>query len=324
MALGTGKILGSDGAAMIGSDGNLSKAARAKFVADVLGVMAGGNSDGFGLVHTLPPLPLPVFPLPGPKIVLNPLLRPEGESFFWFEPEPLALLLTPILIKEDGEFQKLIVDGLFAPLVKMLNLDGSLGLFPIFDPTVAIDTSKFPNLTIPDLPKITADIMIQVALANAPSTAIAAKLKLFDDFGIGDAIVLDLIKLVTAPPIPDLGISLPIPPIPIPEIGASFPNLPDLALGIFKIPIDLIGQLPGLISLDLDPPALILKIIKLIIDIILALLKALGIIGLPKLLLSVIMVIVKDLAVMLLCVAIGKMLGTGLIVKIVAALGGLI
>ena len=65
------------------------------------------------------------------------------------------------------------------------------------------------------------------------------------------------------------------------------------------------------------------KIIQIIIDIILALLKALGIFGLPKLLLATLMVIVKDLAVMLLCVVVGKLLGTGGIVKIVGTLGGL-
>ena len=335
MALGTDKILGPKGAGMLGDDDKLTKAARAKFTADVLGIMVGGNKSGMGLTHTLPPLPLPIFPMPGPRIILNPLPKPignpEGEFFFWFDAEPTALLLAPILAKEDGEYQKLIVDGLFAPLVKMLNIAGATSLGPIIDPTIVVDTSKFPDLKMPQLPGMMADIFIQVALsapANLPAVVLAAKLKLFDDFGIGDPKVLELIKLAVPPALPDLSppsFSLPIPPIPIPKAGISIPNLPDLALGIFKIPIALIGQLMTLITApSFDPMELILKIIKLIVDIILALLKALGIVGLPKLLLATLMVIIKDLAVMLLCVIVGKLLGTGLLVKIVGTVGGLI
>lgn len=331
MALGTDKVLGPGGVGMLDGSEKLTKAARAKFVADVLGIMVGGNEDGMGLTHTLPPLPLPVFPVPGPQVILNPLTNPAGESFFWFKPEPLALALTPILLKEDGEYQKLIVDSLFQPLVKMLNIAGGTNLGPIIDPTIVVDLSKFPNLTIPDLPPLMAKIFVQVALSapSAPPPGIpVAKLKLLNDFGIGDAKVLDLIKLAVPPAPPDLSppsFPIPVPALPIPKAGISIPNFPDLALGIFKIPIALIGQLMSLITApSLDPMALILKIIKLIADIILALLKALGIVGLPKLLLATIMVIVKDMAVMLLCDVIGKLLGTGLLVKIVGTLGGLV
>lgn len=329
MALGTDKVLGPGGVGMLDGSEKLTSAARSKFVTDILGVMAGGNKNGLGLIHTIPPLPLPVFPVAGPKVILNPLLRPEGESFFWFDPEPLSLILAPVLLKEDGEFQKLIVDGLFQPLVKMLNIAGSTSLGPVIDPTIAVDLSKFPNAKLPDLPKLLADIFVQVNLSapTAPAPGIpAAKLKLFNDFGIGDAKLPDLISLLTSPP--DLtppNFLPPIPPIPIPAAGLSTPNLPDLAAGIFKIPSGIIGQLmPEISSLDFDPLAIIKKIIGIIVKIIMALLELLGIVGLPKLLLSTLMVIIKDLAVMLLCVVIGKLLGTGLIVKIVGSLGGLV
>jgi hypothetical protein len=331
MAIGTDKILGPKGAGMLDDDDKLTKACRAKLVADVIAIMMNGNDNGMGLLHTLPPLPLPVYPIPGPKIILNPILKPEGENLLWFEKEPLAPALIPILLKKDGEFQKLFVDGLFAPLVKMLNLAGSTNLGPIIDPTIVVDMSKFPNLTMPDLPGLMADIFIQVVLSAPPSpppVIAVAKLKLFDDFGIGDPKVLDLIALAVPPKVPDLtppSFSIPIPPLPIPIAGISTPNFPDLALGIFKIPLELIGQLMSLITApSFDPLELILKIIKLIVEIILALLKAMGIVGLPKLLLSFLMVVIKDLAIMLLCVVIGKLLGTGLLVKIVGGLGGLV
>lgn len=331
MALGTDKILGPQGAGMIGSDGKLTTACRTKLVVDVLEIMAGGNANGLGLTNTFPPLPFPVYPIPGPKVILNPLLKPGGEFFFWFDPEPLALLLAPTLVDPNKEFQKLFVDGLYAPLVSMLNLAGKTSLGPIIDPTIAIDMSKFPHLKISDLPELMAKIFVEVGLSAPPSlpaVIVAAKLKLLNDFGIGDKIVLDLIKLAVPPAPPDLSppsFSLPIPPLPIPKLGISTPNFPDLALGILKIPILLIGKLMTLITApSFDPLALVKKIIGLIVEIIFELLQALGILGLPKLLLAFIMVVIKNLAAMLLCVVVGSLLGTGALVKIVATATGLV
>jgi prepilin-type N-terminal cleavage/methylation domain-containing protein len=110
----------------------------------------------------------------------------------------------------------------------------------------------------------------------------------------------------------------------VPNLGAPSFILPDLILGILTIPLDLIGQLLGLItSPDIDPIALLKKIIQLIVDIILALLKKLGmLVGVPKILSATLAVIIKNLAGMLLCDVIGLLLGTGGIVKIVAGLTG--
>lgn len=330
MSFGTDLILGPQGANMIGDDGKLTQAARNKFVQDCLAIVTGGNEDGAGIKYT-GFLPLPIFPIPGPKIILDPIGHPDGENLLWFKPEPLALLTAPILVDPEKEFQKIIVDGLYAPLVKMLNLAGDHPLFPIFDPTCAIDLSKFPNLQLPDIPGILVDLTVQFAAMGIPKTLPDAKIKLAKDFGISDLIIADFVKLLVPPvppkpPLPPIP-SIPIPAIPLPKAGGlSVPNFPDLALGIFNIPQALFPNLIGLITApDIDPPALLLKIIKLIVEILLKLLQTLGLLaGLPKLLLAMLMVIVKNLAVMLLCVVVGKVLGTGSIVKIVATIGGVV
>ena len=326
MAIGVAKILGPKGANMVNDNGELTKAARDKFSLDVLTLVALGNKDGKGLQKTNPLFLLPCPPIPGPDLILS-ILKPEPEPLFWFKPEPLALLSAPIIIDPEKAYQKLIVDTLYAPLVKMMNLDGKLSLGPIIDPSIAIDLSKFPNLSIPQLPDIMAKIFIQVTLANVPSTAIAAKLKLWDDFGIGDPKILDLIPLLTK--VPDLSppsFSIPKIPIPpVPNLGIPSFVLPDLILGILMIPINLIGKLMSLITSPLlDIIELLIKIIKLIIELIMALLQALGLlVGVPKLLSATISVIIKNLAGMLLCDVVGSLLGTGAIVKIVGTLAGL-
>jgi hypothetical protein len=216
MALGTDKILGPRGAGMIGADGELTDAARTKFVVDVASMLALGNEDGMTLQKTSPLWVIPTPPIPGPALIID-ILKPEPEFLFWFKPQPFALLAVPTLSDKEKDFQKLIINNLYAPLVKMLNVDGKTSLGPVIDPSIAVDLSKFPNLTIPDMPKLMADLFIQVTAANVPATAPAAKLKLKDDFGIGDDITLDLIDLLTKKP--DLsppGFS--IPSIPIPKV----------------------------------------------------------------------------------------------------------
>jgi hypothetical protein len=327
VSFGTDPILGPQGAGVLGSDGKLTPTARAKFVTDIVSVVANGNQDGTGIKYT-GFLPLPIFPSAGPKVILDPL-RPDGENLFWFKAEPLALATLPILSDPNKEFQKLIVTGLYEPLVQMLNLNGDHPLFPVFDPTCVIDLGKFPNIQLGDIPSILAKLAIQFAAMAVPSTLPAAKIKLAVDFGISDLHIADTLKLLVPPvppkpPLPPIP-SIPIPLVPVPKAGIATPNFPDLALGVFKIPTALFPQLITLvISPSIDPPALLLKIIGLIVDAILTLLQALGLLtGLPKLLLATMMVIVKDLAVMLLCVVIGRVLGTGALVKIIATLGGL-
>jgi hypothetical protein len=330
MAVGTDKILGPAGAGLLDSNGKLTKSARDKFCVDVLSIMANGNENGMGLLHTVPPLPLPVFPVPGPKVAIS-ITNPSGEDFFWFKPDPLiALASTPVVLDPQKEYQKLIIDKVYEPLCGMLNVSGKTSLGPVFDPTIFVDLSKpkFANIKLPDIPSLLAEIIIQANLA-APGlpTMPAAKIKLALDYGISDLKILDLIQLVLAPPIP-LPPIIVIPEIPIPPLPSSgIPSfiMPDLVLGLFKIPLDLLPQLITLItSISIDPMDLFTKIIELIVKMVLSILEKLGmIVGVPKLLLSSLMVIIKNMTGMLLCVIIGSLLGTGALVKIVSTLIGL-
>lgn len=325
MPVGQDKILGPVGANMVGDDGKLTKAARTRFVTEVLALQVAGNENGLGISKFNPLLPIPIPPIPGP-----PCPHPSGISpLLWFKPEPWAALSAPAVLNPDGAYQKLIVDGLYAPLVKMLNLDGKTSLGPIFDPTIFLDLSKpaFRDLKIPDLPGILAQLVVLGNLSQIlPLPGIAAKAILLADFGIGDPkLVIDLVPLILAPPIPKPPIpEIPLPPIPdLPNPGLPSFFLPELALSIFKIPLLVFPQIIGeLVDINIDPLALIMKIIKIIIDIILSLLKNL-IIAPLTLLAASLAIIIKNLAGMILCDLLGSLFGTGALVKIVGSLVGL-
>lgn len=330
MPAGTDKILGPSGAGLLDANGKLTKLARDKFCTDVLSILANGNEDGMGLMHTVPPLPLPVFPVAGPKVLVSPT-NPSGENLFWFKPEPLiAVATSKVIFDAEKEYQKMILDKIYEPLCSMLNVNGKTLLGPVFDPTIFIDLSKpkFANLKLPDLPAILAELVIQAGLAlPGLPTAPAAKIKLAIDYGISDILIPDLLQLIAMPPIPTPPI-FSIPEIPIPEVPSpGIPNfvLPELVIGLFKIPLDIIPQLITLVtSIAINPLDLVTKIIEIITKIVLSLLEKLGLlVGSPKLILSSLMIIIKNLAGMLLCDVVGSLLGTGAIVKIVSSIVGL-
>jgi hypothetical protein len=162
------------------------------------------------------------------------------------------------------------------------------------------------------------------------TTLPAAKISLAQNFGISDLNIAALLSLLVPPVPPSIPIppipTIPVPKIPIPLAGISVPNFPDLALGFFKMPLTLFPQLIlKVTSPSISPPDLFKEIIGLIAELLMDVLKALGLlVGVPKLLLSVLMVIVKDLCVMLLCDVVSQVLGTGALVKIVATLGGVV
>lgn len=320
MALGTNKILGPDGANMIDSSGELTQAHREKFVFDVTNLLLNGNENGLGLQKTCPLWAIPTPPIPGPTIILDPI-KPSPEFLFWFKSQPFATLAAPVLVDKNQEYQKLILETIYVPLVKMLNLNGKTSLGPIIDPTIVGDTTKFNGVQIPDLPAIMAKIFLQVSLGTP-----VAKLNLYNEFGISELQFGDLFSLLSKPP--DLSppsFSIPSPPIPkVPNLGSPSFVLPKLALQIFQIPASVLPQLMTLItSPAIDPPGLLTKIVEIIIDIVLKILKSLGfLIGLPKILSATLTVIIKNLAGMLLCDLVGSLLGTGLIVKVVASLIG--
>lgn len=327
MPVGQDPILGPAGANMMGGDGKLTKAARTRFVTEVLALQAMGNENGTGLSKLNPLLAMPLPPFPGPDL---PSL--SGPSpFFWFKPEPYALISAPFLLDPKSDYQKLIMDGLYEPLVKSLNLNGKTVMGPIFDPTIFLDLSKpkFADLKLPDLPAILIQLVVLGGLAQIlPLPGIVAKGMLLADFGIGDPkLVIDLIPLILAPPIPVPPIpTIPLPPIPeIPNPGAIKFFLPDLALGLFKIPMMVFPKIIGeLASISLDPPSLVLKVIKIILELLLDILKAAGMFIAPLSLISAtLIVLVKNLAGMILCDLIGSLFGTGAIVKIFGSVVGL-
>jgi hypothetical protein len=327
MALGTAKILGPQGAGLLDNSGKLTAPARDRFISEVLLLQMSGNADGLGVSKFNPLLRVPIPPVPGPNVPSLNILGPKSQPLFWFSPDPFAVLSQPILADKNGIYQKIWLDGVYEPLVAALNMDGKTSLGPVIDPTIAIDMSmdKFRNLSLGDLPNMMAEIFVQVALANVQATAPAAKIKLFTDFGIGDPKIPDLISLLTAPPIPALpSFTLPkVPELPNPSgmnVNFTFPNV---VLELMKAPMTVLPKLLTQISINIDPLGLLKVIFQLLVAILELAYAALQISAAPTLLMSTLVIIIKNLAGILLCDAIGCLLGTGLMVKIVANLVGL-
>lgn len=346
--LGTEKILGPKGVGLLSDDDKLSDAARNKFVEDVIDILTLGNVDGLGITNTksILKIPAPIFPSPGPKIILNPLDNPSGESLFWFAPESNVVLSKPFLLDKNGKYQTLMIDNLYAPLVKMLNIEGSTPLGIINDPTIYIDLSKLDkdvfDIKSPDeigkkvIPKLGLILGELSAVVATAATGLATSVSITQDkYGIGGGTIKDVAAIFVSPPNPPTSLGFPVPEIP--KLESPNPSISGLevksdltkfAEAIFKIPSKIIGESLGLVTaIDKlsDPSKLISTIIGLISKIIITILESLGLLtGIPKLLLATLMVIVKNLAFMLLCVVIGKLLGTGILVKIFGSLGGLI
>lgn len=309
---GQEKCLGPSGAGMCDASGEPTQTCLDTFVNDVIEVCQ-LSSAGTAVVGAVA----------------------SGNPIFAFAAIPAAsvTLMKPTLLDPEKPYQKLIVQGIYAPLIKMLNVPGAIPLFPIFDPTSIMDLPTIGPITLDGIPQLLIKLCIQFALAAVPLTLPKAQLSFHTDFGIDTKLggLAGLLALII-PPVPP---SLPIPPIPIPPIpqvpfpnaGISAPSLPSigypaLALGIFKMPIVLLPQLITLITSPvIDPVSLIEKIIKLILDLMIALLKELGLIlGTPVLLLATIAVIARNLAVMLLIVVVSNVLGTGALCEIIASL----
>lgn len=296
---------------MLDSDGKLTKAARDAFTAQVLLLLVGGNKGGKGpklssVVGAFPPIA-------GPKL-LDPdrlLLKPTDPlgDLLWFDPSPLALIMTPNLIDPDKDYQKIIVTNLYEPLVKMLNMNGNIVAPPLFDPTCFFDINV-------DIPQFL--IALNIALPD-PKLHAAFALKYGIDVGALPKLVLDLPKLPAAPPIPP---TIPIPPLP----DFDFIIFPDLFLGILGIPLEILKPsfVISLIGMPPSPPDLFLKIGTLVLDLFLKLLERLGmLLILPKLLVATIIVMLQNMVSMLVCDMIGVILGTGQLVKVAGTLLGL-
>jgi len=303
-------ILGPLGVGLVGNDSKLTKEAREAFVAQVILLLAGGNLNGKGpKISSILGVPFP--PIPGPKLI-DPdrlIVKPTDPlgDLLWFDPSPLSVLMTPMLIDPEKDYQKLIVSTLYEPLVKMLNIPGNIVAPALFDPTAFFDVDI-------DLPELTLAL---------PDPKLQAKLAL--KYGIDASLIAqfaaDLPGLPAAPPVPP---ALPVPPIP----DFDFIIFPDLFIGLLSIPIELLKPdfVISLISIPSpDPGELFLKIAGLALDILLKLLETLGLLLiLPKLLVATIIIILQNLVAMMVCDIIGSVLGTGQVVKLAGTFLGLV
>ena len=301
------QLTASDGSKFL-EGGKLGKGARAKYVSEVLGLLATGNHDGKGGLEKglfgIAPLP----PVPGPPIPNVTTL--SVENLFWFDPDPLATLMATLLVDEEKTpiWNAIFPDLIYGQTAVALDANGNTPLFPLFDVSVAFPDLKGFPIALPDL-AIKANILPPPML---------------------------LLKLA------DLGIQLGIPSIPIPPIPPSLP-IPklDLVLPLLKLDIGLFNLVLGLIKLPFDlllklvlPPdiGLILDLIqfkfdaifKLAFDIVIKLLAPLIPI-VPKLLIASILIYLKNVVAMVAVDIVGMVIGAGgAITNAVATFTGLI
>lgn len=305
------KIFGPEAIGLLDGNDELTPAAREAFVAQVILLLVGGNKDGKGpKLSSIVGIPLP--PIPGPKFPdTDRLLSGQTDllgDLFWFDPSPLATVMIPNLLDPEKDYQKIIVNNLYTPLVKLLNSEGATPLTLIFDPTGFLDI----NLKVPDIPDFLAELQIQTP-----------PLVLIDKFDLKP----DIKGLAGLLPSLKAGVSFPsLPPIPIPEY--DFIIFADLLLGILKIPIDIIPKLaiPDLEMLKPDfPLSLFTKVLELVLDILLKLLEELGLLLiLPKLLIATLVIIMQQMVAMLVVLILAKSIGSGEVTKLAATLFGLI
>lgn len=291
--------------------GKLTPAGRARYVGEVLALLATGNADGKGgspstkIFNSLVPLP----PIPGP--VIPNVTTLQAEPLFWFEPDPLATLMAATLVDEKAcpFWNQIFPDLLYAKTAGALDANGATPLFPIFDVSCAFpDVEGFP-VSIPDL-------SIQAKIAPVPKL---------------------MLKLA------DLGIELKPPSIPMPPIPPSLPDfslgfdvglglqaavaLPELLLGLIKLPFDLLAALvlPPNIGLILDLIQFKFDaVLKLALDLVIKLLQPLILI-VPKLLIASILIYLKNIVAMVCVDIVGMVVGAGgSLTKLVAGATGLL
>jgi len=287
-------------------DGKLTKAAKDRYLVEVLSLLVTGNDNGQGgspstkIFNSLFPLP----PVAGPLIANVTTL--STENAFWFKPDPFAALIATQLNdpKNNPIWHTIFEDVLLENVAVALDMNGSTPLFPLFDasipfPSVDVFPIQLPDLAVKaelTLPQLTAklgDLNIKVAMPSIPVPQIPPKL-------------------------PDVVMQLPIPPL----------VLMDLCVGLIKLPFDLLWQLvlPPAIDLVLNLPGLPGVVLNLAFDIVLKLLKDLGLLLIvPKLFIASLLVWLKDVVGMICVDIVGSLVGAGgVMTKSVAALTGLV
>lgn len=283
----------------------LTQAAKDSYKLEVLALLATGNANGKGgspatkIFNALFPLP----PIPGPVIPNVTTLKVE--NLFWFEPDPIAALMTATLTEDNCPTWFTIFPNLLYEKTAMaLDMPGTTPLFPIFD-------VSFP---------FGFDLPIPFALPDLAKKAGLALPKL-------------MIKLPTLLKLPPSLPSIPLPPIPpgLPDLVLKLPAPPlillDLLIGLIKLPFDLLLKLvlPPDLGIVLDLPGLPGLVLKLAFDIVVNLLVSLGLLLIvPKLFVASLLIYLKNVVAMVCVDIVGSLLGAGNIAKGIAGLTGLV
>jgi len=308
----TAKCLGPNGVGALGDDDVLTPDARDSFTLQVVALLASGNKDGMGAkISSLIGIPFP--PPAGVKLfdpdrlLTNPT-DPLGD-LFWFDPSPFAPLTYDTLRDPKGGYQKIIVDNLYAPLMKAMNIPGNAAAPPVLDYTGFLPPDIAIDLKLSDLPKILALIPTPPALKIA--------------YDIDPSITVEIVGLIPPLPTPPS-----LPAIPVPEFDfLVFPALFELLL---TLPITLLPDLvvqftakaPQL--LVPDPPGLFELVLKIVFPLVLDILAKVGLLViLPKLLVATFIVMIQNAVIALLCMVVSQIIGTGLVVKTIGSALGL-
>lgn len=282
--------------------GKISDSGRKRFVEDVVLLLTLGNHNGRTLAPIASLFPIP--PIPGPKIPsLNPL-HPGLEPIFWFDPDPLAAILTTTLLdrQKTAYWHTIFIDTLYDQAAVALDLAGNTPLFPIFDVSAPFGI----DLPIPfTLPQLAGKLSI---------TPIQLAAKLVD------------LNIKLSPP------SLSIPSIPVPKLPKLPPHplLPDLLLGLFTLPFKLLIKLviPPKLDIVLDIPNLPKAVFAIAFDLLLDLFKELGLPSpfplLPKTFVASIIVYLKNVVAMVCVDLVAQLVGTGAIAHGVGLVLGLV
>lgn len=304
----TDKCLGPSGANLLDKNDVLTKEARDAFTLQVIALLTSGNKDGKGAkissVFGIPFPPRSGVLLPDPdRLLTNP--DDLNGDLFWFDPSPMAPLSYSALRDPNGGYQKVIVDGLYQPIVRAMNLAGNAAAPPIVDYTGLLPPEVAIKVKLENLPK---------AVVAIPQGAIALAAALKIDVDDAGKLLLSLKDLVPTPAVP----SVPVPPLP----SHDFVVFDDLFLALVTLPLKL---LPGLVAeLAGDPikvltpsfDALLSKVVLSIFKPFLQILKEIGLLTiLPKLLSATVIVILQSVVVALIPVLVSQIIGTGVVVK---------
>lgn len=292
--------------------GKLTKKAGDKYFQEVTALLIRGNADGKGMPDVLTAL-FPIPPTdPTPPILNVTTLKPE--KVFWFDPDPFAALqANHIKDRKNAEvLHAIFLDLLFEKTAIAMDLNGATPFAPILDySSIFIDfpfPPKFPDDFLPKLPEL------GIKLPDLTIPVLMAKL-----------------GIKFPPPIPPFTIPFPPPGIPpkLPPIDLPIPPLIllDFCIKMLELPFLTLKKivLPPKIDLALDIPSLPAVVFKIAFDIMLGIMVDLDLLLItPKLLISCLLVYLKNVVGMVVADIIGLLVGAGNLAKTGAVLCGLL